>query len=348
MFGKRGELTSEQLIAIILVILGFVIVVSFFTQFGAKDYSEDEICKFSVLSRATASEVVDGAGNYIPLQCTTNKICLVAGGDGECPQFAGEKDVSYVRVPSYSVDKPEEVSLAALEISRVLAESTYNCWNLMGQGKLDLFNSVPDGIFPDFRKQSTCVICSRVAVGSDINNEVLARVDVSNYLKSTTIPGGSRTYLQVMTDDQFNSYVPLDESKVEKSDFDLQQVRNNNSAREKAIVFMQFKSQDPVEVIKTQLQIGAGVGGTAFAFTPGGVLSFASKASNLVYTAAAVVTVAGLGAASAYAQQQTAVGYCGQLTTNDKDSRDGCSIVQTLNYNVQDIKNLCGSLQGSP
>mgnify|MGYP006929383758 CR=1 FL=1 len=92
---KRGELTSTQIVSIVLVIIGTVIIL-FFLAFLFDDSSEDdrEICRISVLTRATAPDIVGGA---IPLKCRTDKICITSDsgflglGKGKCIQFAGEE-----------------------------------------------------------------------------------------------------------------------------------------------------------------------------------------------------------------------------------------------------------------
>ena len=347
MVSKRGEITSEQLISLVLVAVGFIIVLAFFTQLGTKDYTSDQLCKFSVLSRATADEVKTGAGSFLPLQCTTNKICIVAGKDGKCPQFAGEKDVSYVYLPSFADGKDASFTQAANEISRVNAETLYNCWNNMGQGKLDLFNSVPASVGFAPGDKSTCVICTRVVLADDVIDEVIERVNVQQYMKSNTVPGTDKTYLQALSgDDSTNTYSKIEDSNIQ-TDKTKNIVWSEENGRELAFVFMQFKSSSISEVLQTQLQIGTSATVGSFALAPVKLARFVLTKGSLVYTAVIASAVVGAGALGAYIRQQTAIGYCGEFTTKSS-AKQGCSLVQTVNYNVEDIKALCGSLQSNP
>src|SRR3989344_8365552 len=84
---KRGDsLVSREFIIMLFAIAGFIIVLFFVLGFTDLIQTEQEICKTSVIYRATAPEA---ANAYIPLKCTTKKVCLT--GDDECLQFTGEK-----------------------------------------------------------------------------------------------------------------------------------------------------------------------------------------------------------------------------------------------------------------
>src|SRR3989344_489418 len=112
----KGELTSTQIIMLLFAIVGFGIVVAFLFLAELGGYSEDDICKLSVLARATAPSAIQGG---VPLKCSTKKICLKEGflGEGCKEQFAGEKDVEYIRLKGSDEDKKrqiEEVSANAM------------------------------------------------------------------------------------------------------------------------------------------------------------------------------------------------------------------------------------------
>ena len=74
---KRGAVTPDEIVLTILAIVGFVIVMLvLLTVFDLEETSEDEICKLSVLTRAT---VPAEAPQLVPLKCTTKKTCLTYG-----------------------------------------------------------------------------------------------------------------------------------------------------------------------------------------------------------------------------------------------------------------------------
>ena len=69
---KRGELTSSEIITLLLTIVGFIAILIFImVALDLRKQTEDEICKLSVLTRATAPDV---AQRFTPLKCKTKKL----------------------------------------------------------------------------------------------------------------------------------------------------------------------------------------------------------------------------------------------------------------------------------
>src|SRR3989344_4923299 len=126
---KRGELTSTEITIWILAIVGFGIVLAALFLINLGGYSSEDICKLSVLSRGTAP----AGGGYIPLKCVAEKICIREGFSGGCEdEFAGEKDVEYIRLSGSDGVKADK-------IEEITANAMYDCWTMMGEGKVDLF-----------------------------------------------------------------------------------------------------------------------------------------------------------------------------------------------------------------
>src|SRR3989338_8876022 len=92
---RKGEITVEQVIGLIMAIIGFVVVLILLFSLELETASADDVCRASVLSRAS---VPTAAQNYVPLTCSTKKICLTKDGGGECEQFLGEKGVQIVKL----------------------------------------------------------------------------------------------------------------------------------------------------------------------------------------------------------------------------------------------------------
>ena len=87
---QRGEISSTQLVTIILALVGFtVLLLLLWAAFGDfNSLGDREACRLSVLTRATAPTA---AQSGIPLQCTTQKICLTNERHEESSyQFAGQ------------------------------------------------------------------------------------------------------------------------------------------------------------------------------------------------------------------------------------------------------------------
>ncbi len=354
---RKGDLTSAQIIMLIIAIIGFVIVLSALYLVNLGGYSDDEICKLSVLTRATSPKSVQAA---IPLKCKANKICLTEGYFGGCEeQFAGEEDVKYVHLGGDITNKRRI-------IEETSADAMYDCWNMMGQGKLDLFANARTE-FGLTRTESTCVICSRVAVDKEVdskvltdvdaNGKVVGGVDINNYIKTKQIPGQSLTYLQAFTDRGVNSFASIkegsgtleaDENLAAKVQEASRTSLSTDENREMAFVFMQTKPPRIEDVLKNLGVAGATVATGTF-MSPVG--KFASRVLFTPAGAAIAVgvagTVIGYGAFNAYQGQLAAAGQCGSFSSTSEDIKEGCSIVQGLNYNLKEINELCrGGIQG--
>ncbi len=342
---KRGDLTSMQLIPLILIILAFSILIVFLVRLGLDSYASNEACKLSVLGRGSAG---DSAQSFLPLKCTTTKTCL-SSDKGKCDEvFAGEKEVKTISLPSNN-DQAAEL------IAKESALALYDCWNTMGRGKIDLFGDLKSQIGVDVTKP-TCVICSRVAVDEDVDPDVLALVNINEYLRTHKVPGTDLTYLQSFTDRSIQSYAEVKEDALagfEKTEFSVIGANDrttNNLNREMAIVFMQAKSVAISDVLTKMGTVGGIVVGATFT-TP----IVRTVASRVVFTPAgaiaAVVGVAGIGgfgAYNAYQGQLIAAGYCGKFESRTDKASEGCSLVQGINYNAKDINALCPSIQGDP
>ena len=274
---KKGELTSAQIITIVIAIMGFLIVlIALYLIFGGGFQTDEDVCKLSVLTRATAP---GAAQNLIPLKCRTSKICITNDSSGKCSeQFAGESNVQVIKLSGGITDKRKK-------IEEVSANAMYDCWSMMGEGKLDLFGSATTD-FGLGKVTSSCVICSRVAIDKSVGNNVLfidgdaakgSAIDITDYMKRTQIPGQSLTYLQAFTDRGVSSYAKVEPSMTSTlltTDISTSTKANN----EIAFVFMQIKSKEVTEVLKNMALAGGTVAGGTFMSPAGGVASMAGRA----------------------------------------------------------------------
>ncbi len=339
---KRGELTSSEIVTIVMAIAGFILVAIFLAIFFDDGSNQDtELCKLSVLSRATSPLLTQ---SIVPLKCTTGKICITSELLGrDCKQFLGEKGVRKVRIGA------SETSDA--RIKEEMANAMYDCWNMMGQGKLDLFGQAGDYFgSPDY---PTCVVCSRIAFADDVDDNTIVRAmqGFDNYLQDNPVPNHDYSYLRYFNG---QASTALGSTAEIKSKLDQANKDHNNSApasvtitsdRQIAFVFSQIRTKDTSEVLKN---LGVAAAGATFVI-PGA----ATVGRALFLTEAAVVTVplaiVGVGAVAVNNElaQNAAAGYCGKLTSTAEES--GCSVVQALPYSVSAMRALCpSSIQGSP
>jgi hypothetical protein len=351
MESKRGEISSEQLVITVIAILGFVIVLIFWASIKFS-YTQDEICKFSVLSRATTP--VDAARGVVPLKCGTKKICIT-DGNGKCEAyFSGETNVEYVNIDS---SKRAE---AAQTIAQINVEQLYGCWDLMGQGKLEIFpKSVMEkiGLKPD--SDNGCVICARIAIDDKINDKdvILNLVDVSTYMRDNQVPGKALTYLQAMTDRGVNSYPSISQDSLDQSKSGADTVQLKADSSEKAIIFSQrITKTDPAYAVLNFWKTTSAVAGGAFVFAPtrslltGVIKGGTSLVGGWVAVGAAAVsaiTVSVVSYTNAYNVQMASVGYCGEFTGGDeKSAKQGCSITSSVPYSYSNVNKLCTFIDG--
>ncbi|MBU0760880.1 MAG: hypothetical protein KJ600_02255 [Nanoarchaeota archaeon] len=355
---KRGELTSSQIGMIILAIAGFIVVLLFlFFILDLKEMSELEICKLSILTRGTAPEITK---RLAPLKCTTQKICLTMENK-DCPQFLGYENVKKVKLPSGTLadGKPK----ASQKIEEISANAMYDCWNIMGQGKIDIFggeegNHLSDLVIEKAKSisvvnnvEAKCVICSRVAIAPDLyeekNKEILKQVDVNTYLKEKQVPGSSLTYLQTFTDRQVSSYPSQFSTNFSKQG-------EGKTTDEIAFVFSQILV-DGREPLEQAFEKGAGTGiaiGSGLLLTPlGKVVGLVGAKITIPAAIVATLTSGGLAYVEAGNNQELAVEYCGPFESVEQ-ARYGCSVVTPAAFSSKEdldkIENLCkGGIEGN-
>ncbi|MBU1136398.1 MAG: hypothetical protein KJ559_02725 [Nanoarchaeota archaeon] len=353
---KKGALSIEWVIMIIILILGFGILLFFLLRFNFGERVNRDVCHESAVLRATLPSI---AGNYVPLKCKTIKFCITNGliggkcnGRGE--DFAGESDITKVKV------KTKE------DIERFLAQEMLECWQMMGEGKLSLFSQfivetygIGGKVYP------TCLICSRIAFDKKNLEEAkidLSQVDVLNYMQTHKPHGFDMSYIDYFRKekgkfniDRRNIPVFNDEGKIrEVSIIQVPQDEQTSDiySKQMSVLFMQISAPDHLgsagNILKTAL------GGTAGSFVLAPIIttkltgSFIKTILGHPIISAAFVLIAGTyqQGSVAYNRAVTA-GYCGDVSTGG-DARGGCSVVRTLNYDVDEIIKYCQVIESIP
>ncbi|MBX4211926.1 hypothetical protein KW787_00520 [Candidatus Pacearchaeota archaeon] len=338
---KKGEgFSPEVLLGVFFAAVALFLLLFFLYKVGFNQASQEDLCRLSVLSRATAP---DSASALIPLKCTTQKICL-RSSRGTCAEsFAGEDSVE--------VTLPSDQDKAVRIIESTIADSLYSCWSMMGQGKLDLFSRYSSSM--NFvRAEPKCVICSRVAVDSDVDPAVLQKVDVRKYMRDNQVPGRDLTYLEAFTDRDFSSYANVDENILNQYS-DSAKSLSTGQGRQIAFVFMQIKVKSFSDSFLDLAKQAGTVAGTSFIIAPKTSAAIARVVAFTPAGAISALAVAGGTAGYMYInskQSQTlAAGYCGAFNTKtDQGDEKGCSLVQAVPYSFQNINQLCSSIEGTP
>ena len=361
---KDGDVVLEHLVALILAIVGFVVVLILLFSLEFESFQEDEICKLSVLSRATSPTSAQG---LIPLKCTTNKICITDSVFGKCEQFIGEKNVKTIRLTGSLESKAKKIEEANVE-------AMYNCWQMMGEGKLDLFSGVKTGgVLKNLvglgnleAKESSCVVCSRVAIDKDFIykkdkdgkfiesvdgvtddfEEVAELVDFNNYLLENTPKGEEKSYWEIMTDSQLRAFPKEFEEEINLGD--RKNLNIEDVIDQRALMFMQIKTEKtPWEKFaESSLKFLAG-SGTGVASLGGiGVLT---KGPVIALVGLGSVGTGGIAAFQSYKGRQLSAGYCGEFISETSKAAQGCSLVLPLNFeDINQVNNYCSRIEGNP
>jgi len=330
---RKGELTSTQIVGIVMLIAGFIVLLLFlptiFDIFGDGGDVDRELCFQSVLARATARELPVAGGSAadaVPLRCTTEKICISGSGRADaCEQFAGEENI---RVVEIDFDNEREILEAVRVIERESANAMFFCWQMMGEGKLDIFGKGSTFDNPEPK----CVICSRVAIGQDVPDSVKSRVDVAGYMEKERVPGSSLTYVEFLSDQRTKSFP------------DVENFEPGLLTDQYAFIFGQIKSRETSDALQEVAGGSILIAGAARA-TP--IVGAVAKNPYVIASAAIVgIGAGGVAAYEAYQGQQIAAGYCGDFTST-AESKKGCSIVTGIKWDASQINGFCtGGIEG--
>jgi hypothetical protein len=121
---KRGELTSKQLITIIILIVSFTVIIIFFVALNLKGKVDKEACKNSIAMRSLYSTVGFkgiNLGGLVKLKCETKKVCITTGKG--CPEAGREVVVKKVLKNNLEENVMNEI-----------AELHIDSWNMVFEG----------------------------------------------------------------------------------------------------------------------------------------------------------------------------------------------------------------------
>ncbi len=330
---NKGDVVSFNLIMTILAILGLAVLLLFlFRIYGTgNNLAETEACHLSVIKRATLDTGVGNFQQTIPLDCVTQRICITTEGKDSCEGFfAGSKSTKTIKVSNSDEEEARRI------IEETSANAMYDCWRMMGEGKLDIFGKFVEKFSITEPK---CVICSRVFVADDVDFAIRERVNTNEYMRTQQIPGSSLTYLQALTDRSVSSYSQINDWDGNYSSFpdDFSQM---------AFVFMQIKTRDPLDSAFDVVKGSFAIGGAGLLTSTG---RFAAKTAGLPGMIAFVLGVAVVSGAEYYQAQQSqqiAAGYCGEFESSS-DAKQGCSLVRGVEWDTSAINSFCkGGIEG--
>ncbi len=172
---KKGEITTKQLVTIIILIVSFTVILYFIFRLNLTGTTDKEICHNSVVLQAKSFGI---AGS---LDCKTSYVCISGGGGCE-----GILEDSVVEV------NPEDKN----EVFKAIADEMADCWWMFGEGKLDYTskNIVSDKV--------GCAICSVIKFDEEIidrySEEGIRYQELLEFLEREKV-SDDETYLHYLT-----------------------------------------------------------------------------------------------------------------------------------------------------
>jgi len=367
---KRADLGARSIVSIILAVVGFVILLFFLFQVLNQGRADKEACHTSVVLRGTVPSLTSG---YVPLNCKTEKICLTSKLiGGKCEDFENSEGVTYIRVGS------EE------QVEKAFAEGIVDCWSMLGEGNIDLFQQVTAENLGIGSIYSSCVICSRVAFDKEALKKSgidLSEIDVEKYMGSHAIGDEDISYLDYIAgenrakialsesltfpnlsevkDSQGNFVTVNSESgegeKIELTPVDVEAQKRDSELQSDdiAILFMQISAPKQGESLANIAKVTLGIGAATFVTSPKWTFKLGNKVGRACATpyGSVACTVALLGAifvqqSNVAANRNLAAGKCSDVSIGDQ-AREGCSVVRVVNYNQSAIGEYCQVIESS-
>jgi hypothetical protein len=376
---KEAQIAPTTIVGIVLVVGAIILGVLFYLGiFGNDDLSERDLCRLSILSRATLPGVTQQA---VPLNCQTEKICITTKDSpslspfaifgkkvSDCEQFAGETNFRDINV-KINGDLNDQAETKRI-IEKYYSDAMYDCWTMTGQGKLDVFKGETSGttesivgMLLDFTGSNLgtlvkeirpkCIVCSRIAISDKVYEAdnagkygILSTLDFNKYLSEQNVPGTSRTYIRTFTDDSVSSI------GTNKVGFDKVSYDSPSNVNQLAIIFMQIKThQSPSDLGNEAAFL------TGSAFVGGGLLTGTGRSivfsSPAAFIGSIVAGLAASGGAYLYASgvqeenQAVSLASC-RAYTNEEDAKLGCSLIKPVKWDVTEVNNLClGGIEGN-
>jgi hypothetical protein len=158
---KRGQTTQAVIISVVILLLTAAVLFYFFKMLPYKETVDREACHQSVLLRS--QEIVGmepGQLFKVPLNCKTQEIEI----DSTNPDF----------------------------IKREIANAMYDCWWMLGEGKMNFFSN-------GWTKDSYCMVCARIKFSEATQKKIKEIKDLDFYLQETQIPKKNMTYAEYFT-----------------------------------------------------------------------------------------------------------------------------------------------------
>ena len=177
---KKGEITTAQIVTIIILITSFLVILFFIYKLNPKEETTKNLCYNSVVLKSNSP-----IKSQISLDCHTNYICV--SDIGSC------KDADSGAVVVKSSDSVKSV-----------ANEIANCWGEFGEGKLDFIG------YEGFKTRS-CGICSKIYFSDKLDGNFVSTFssNLADYMDKNKVSGKEMNYI---------SYTGINVGDVKKID----------------------------------------------------------------------------------------------------------------------------------
>lgn len=192
---RKGEITSTQLVMLIILIVSFVVVISFLYKiYNWNTLIDKESCHESIVFRSSVNFGFIKSSKIIPLKCRTEKICLSMSGE-DCVQVG--KNSKENPVTKIKLDK--DPAKARSQIIDQLTESMRECHSMLGEGKLLFMPNNVLGGEKYWTATNYCLICSRVVLDEEARDKIgdISYAELYQALGNKALPD-KRTYLEYL------------------------------------------------------------------------------------------------------------------------------------------------------
>lgn len=172
-FNKKGELTTTQIVMVVVLIVSFAIILLFIWRLNLNKVSDQELCHKSLLLRATSP-----VKEPLSIDCKTKYVCL----------SKGERCEQALKAEVIEINSKDD-------IFQVFADEMSSCWYVVGEGHLDYASG--------FIGRSYCGICSTIylsdsAIKELSENPSITSAELYQYLSNNKQSGKEISYFQYL------------------------------------------------------------------------------------------------------------------------------------------------------
>ncbi len=310
---KKGAILQERVIVIILFIIVAAVIIALliYENNSAKGMVDKEICHQSIVERSNSLFRGEGLNpiELIPLKCKTEEV---------------------------NIDNTNEE-----DIKTKIVESMYNCWWMLGEGKLDFFSSPSsyDITNPLVVEKMNCLVCSTITFSEKVKEKNL-QIDLASYLQKAKIPSGV-TYLSYFSEGNTN-YLNSDSNPTKGED-----ALKINTNQDLMLVYMQLKGPKVAEAMKANIGTGVVGGVVAFAGLGAAIGSIAGGVGAIPGAAAGALIGLFAGAFAGTVAGGASIGTNVLTSIVRCDTTSGCNFLALVPATPENLKK-CQKIQSIP